>query len=732
MEPGALVAGVGRPARAPKGRRVSEAVSEWQARAQRAHAVSARPLLHEKKGLAFISNSSVELPGTGARQHRSKTPDVRPAKHKKAAATRVNLEELASFYSCSRSLTKRELMGSLRLSHKAKSQTLKHALSQQQRSPPKSPQNVAASPSARPIRRLASPASEQTLELIAKGTYQSIESLFVKLSDPSLRGEEWRRLAEALLLTFVRVATPLEAVNIVIQILEDPPQPGDLSPPAPIGRPLPPPPSHHSSLETSPLAAAAGPKFVPTPPSIPVPHPFMGGGGTATPATPRSFERDCTSGGGSHDHAGAHGDQKHGIVARLAGTRPSLGTTALFQRHKLKVFNVLKLWIKSYPQDFTRAPDGPHTYARLRDALSRFPPTKWHAIVGTSSKSSLVIALRTVSGAVLTTLRKTVSAALSGDECKGAATARKTHPSSTHTSISTQWTSSGDAQRRMSVRNALEPHVSSERGVAEQLVLLSLERVAAARPRDFVGASATGAKIQTKLSSLASDWVSTEILTQPNAPRMAKMVRAWIDIAYHSVRLQNFGTAFEILYGITRHSVSRLFKFLSLPPATTARLDRMKDLISPCGNFKKYRKALRDARASGRPLLPYFGIMTRDLFSLESARPKPHARVALPQYGVDLVRVLHVRRSLDTARTIQAVLRCRHSDFNIAREPSVLRILRAAKQDTRATEAQLMALSERARPRGATEIFGSSDQATGKTAGKAAGILRAAKSIFTQ
>ena len=36
-----------------------------------------------------------------------------------------------------------------------------------------------------------------------------------------------------------------------------------------------------------------------------------------------------------------------------------------------------------------------------------------------------------------------------------------------------------------------------------------------------------------------------------------------IDIAYHSVRLQNFGTAFEILYGITRHSVSRLFKFLA-------------------------------------------------------------------------------------------------------------------------------------------------------------------------
>ena len=63
-------------------------------------------------------------------------------------------------------------------------------------------------------------------------------------------------------------------------------------------------------------------------------------------------------------------------------------------------------------------------------------------------------------------------------------------------------------------------------------------------------------------------------------------------------------------------------------------------------------------------------IMTRDPLARVSAAQTTRTRRAAPirSRPCSGAAVAH----LDTARTIQAVLRCRHSDFNIAREPSVL------------------------------------------------------------
>jgi len=208
---------------------------------------------------------------------------------------------------------------------------------------------------------------------------------------------------------------------------------------------------------------------------------------------------------------------------------------------------------------------------------------------------------------------------------------------------------------------------------------------------------------------------------------MTLMLRLWINVAYEAFLLKNFGTVFEVVYGITRHPVSRLGTlFEKLPRETRNRLESLKRFISPIENFRTYRHALRASKSKGEAVVPFFGVMTRDVFSLENANPRllitlpyvPSATFLKTESKSSLSSVenakltkvrarsktlLHVKRCISLSQTINDTLRCQHSDYRITKNPIIYQTLEMASRQMVANESQLTQLSERVRPRGMTK-----------------------------
>ena len=94
--------------------------------------------------------------------------------------------------------------------------------------------------------------------------------------------------------------------------------------------------------------------------------------------------------------------------------------------------------------------------------------------------------------------------------------------------------------------------------------------------------------------------------------------------------------------------------FHALPQSATNQLEAMKAFINPSENFKAYRDTIKESHLKGKAYIPYFGVMTRDIFCLENANPK--LTINVPHEG-SISTLLNVKRCKDIQRTIDDVLR---------------------------------------------------------------------------
>jgi len=319
-----------------------------------------------------------------------------------------------------------------------------------------------------------------------------------------------------------------------------------------------------------------------------------------------------------------------------------------------KTYNkVFKKWAKSYPDDFIYLGIQEKNICKaLQNTLKKFPPESW--VISKEIRKSLEMVARVVLSSI--------------DKAKLLADT-KIQDSSSYQKLfkKCKWNKKNRA-KYISIAHCFHSTLDiSERKIAEQLTLLSIHRLSNAKAREFISGTTESNGAQTAISSQISDWVSTEILSQTGTPKMMLMLRLWIGIAYQCFLMRNYGSTFEIVYGITRHPVSRLeFLFNAMSQSTISNLQQMKEFISPVQNFRKYRQSLKDAVAKGVAVIPYFGVMTRDIFALENANPQltiGYQHVAFVEKGKNTsvknvtTCMLNIKRCDDLFQTINQTLR---------------------------------------------------------------------------
>eukprot|EP01117_Protostelium_nocturnum_P019738 TRINITY_DN862_c0_g1_i1.p1 TRINITY_DN862_c0_g1~~TRINITY_DN862_c0_g1_i1.p1 ORF type:complete len:512 (+),score=132.05 TRINITY_DN862_c0_g1_i1:295-1830(+) len=116
-----------------------------------------------------------------------------------------------------------------------------------------------------------------------------------------------------------------------------------------------------------------------------------------------------------------------------------------------------------------------------------------------------------------------------------------------------------------------------------------------------------------------SYWVSTEIVTQSELKERVNAVKRFIIIAEHLKDFGNFNGVMEIIGGLNSFVVSRLTAtWGALPQRFVTSFNDLNALMDSKSNYREYRNAIKDRRL---PLLPYLGIVLRDLLFIEEGNP---------------------------------------------------------------------------------------------------------------
>jgi len=172
--------------------------------------------------------------------------------------------------------------------------------------------------------------------------------------------------------------------------------------------------------------------------------------------------------------------------------------------------------------------------------------------------------------------------------------------------------------------------------VAVELTLLSEKRLHSLSGRDFIkkGYSETK-RNQMHISEHMARWVGTVVLLQKDKEKLVKTANRWLSVAKMCYEMNNFNTLFEILVGLQQTPVARLLKHEEEYDMKT--LDNLRDLTKMDGNYKAYRAALK--KKKGRPCVPYFGVLLRDMLCYEEAQPKIKSKFKDGTVWVNLKKV---------------------------------------------------------------------------------------------
>jgi len=382
------------------------------------------------------------------------------------------------------------------------------------------------------------------------------------------------------------------------------------------------------------------------------------------------------------------------LAEAVEGKRPVIDTLSAFYKHKIKLLNVIKKWIRSHPQDFTEGQDGPKAYLRMTTCLDNYPPKEWNSRNHPKAQK-IIQSLSRIAKAVVETLKKVRKTFVPRAPPSPPPAAPNKSPRKSVWRFSNR-------RKYVSIKDILD--TQSEKNIAKALTLLSIRRLSEAKARDFIGGG-TGGGGQIAISSRISDWVSTEVLVSDTYNDMLRVLKTWITVAHECLKHRNFGSTFEIIYGLTRHTVARLTScFNGLPTATLDQFDKLKAFISPSENFKQYRKAVLEAKEACLSYIPYFGCMTRDIFSLENANPRLTINVSC-RGEKNIETLLHVKRCGLIFKTINDTLKCKHMDWKVKEESKIIKLVKKielASYQMVASERQLEQLSQRIRPRHST------------------------------
>jgi len=114
-----------------------------------------------------------------------------------------------------------------------------------------------------------------------------------------------------------------------------------------------------------------------------------------------------------------------------------------------------------------------------------------------------------------------------------------------------------------------------------------------------------------QLSNVEMFWVISEVCSEYNIARRAKIIKHFILIAKHCQECKNYNSMFAIISGLGHGSVSRLKMTWDKLPAKYMKLfEDLQSLMDPSRNMSKYRNLIASERP---PLIPFYPLIKKDL-----------------------------------------------------------------------------------------------------------------------
>jgi hypothetical protein len=204
---------------------------------------------------------------------------------------------------------------------------------------------------------------------------------------------------------------------------------------------------------------------------------------------------------------------------------------------------------------------------------------------------------------------------------------------------------------------------------------------------------------QMRLSNHVSHWVSMELLNCESHQERERMLQLWIKVANVCRELRNYMTLFEIMTGLSHNSVYRLGElFNALPRGLVTVYESLCEITHYGGNYRNYRATVREAMEKGVPLIPYVGVMLRDLVAIEETGSFTYLKKG-PD-GAPGAKLVNVTKLRQITRIVLDTLVAQHSNYDSIQLDAAVQMRLLAGIAQAADEDELNARSFQIKPRG--------------------------------
>ena len=297
-----------------------------------------------------------------------------------------------------------------------------------------------------------------------------------------------------------------------------------------------------------------------------------------------------------------------------------------WRAEKTAALLMLQEWAEEYPEDLA----GMTT--ELVEAMSEWPPSSWrHDVVdGLSFRS-------------VRTIESVVQSVGAWEEHRTKEQQEKASPASSPTPsplidhpLSPSFIPVPVLSIPLSSSAALYNYSSML--IAQQMTLLTLERLSTIRPRHLLSKHRTSLPAhlnQMKLSNSVTLFIASHVVTASTSPSSTStqpsrvaIFRKWIKVASILFQVGNWNSVFEVMYGLTHHAVWRLRLTDELQSEERDNYSKLCLLVSSDDNYACYRrvkasKERGDGRGGGSAgclSIPYLGVVLKDLVAMEESQ----------------------------------------------------------------------------------------------------------------
>lgn len=163
--------------------------------------------------------------------------------------------------------------------------------------------------------------------------------------------------------------------------------------------------------------------------------------------------------------------------------------------------------------------------------------------------------------------------------------------------------------------------------MARQLTIMDFKMYSSIKPVECLDkawsrdSNNLAANIQTSIDycNQVTTWVSDEILSQSEVKKRSTLIKYWVNVAERCRLLNNFNTCMAILSAFDNSAVGRLKRTWEMVGARTNHIvSQIRKLMGANRNFNLYRVLIHSVNP---PCIPFLGIYLQDLTFIEDGNP---------------------------------------------------------------------------------------------------------------